>query len=540
MAAVEELTEQPDFLFGPLASEPERAAYVRDRRLGVVVSRAPRDPDPGEPVVLDVSVGPHRPDPTLVVDGVSVPLEPAGVEWDTLVWGYIRHLRATIDGRPAGTVRYRVGDEEQAYAVDDYRPPRWAREAVVYHVFVDRFDPGPGREWGEEPFRGGTLRGVLRRLDHIVSLGATAIWLSPIFPSPTYHGYDATDLFDVEPRLGTKDDLRALLDEAHAHGVRVLLDFVPNHWSDRHPTFVEATSDAESAYRDWYSFERWPDRYDSFFGVRTLPKVNLLNADAREHMLAAAAHWLELGVDGYRVDHAVGPAQSFWADFRHVTREAQPDCWTFGETVETPLREREFEGLLDGSLDFTLLEALRKTFAQARWDGVRFWRFLDSHSRYFPPDFVRPAFLDNHDMNRFLWLAGGDVRRLKLAALCQFTLEGPPIIYYGTEIGMTQVRDVRGSTDLEARLPMAWEASDEDLLAWYRRLVALRRRLPEVWREAREPLVVDPELLVYRVGGRVTVALNLSERAQSVEGVTIPPLGGRILELEGEEEPWPA
>jgi cyclomaltodextrinase len=540
MAAVEERVEQPDFVFGSLASERERLEYVRNIRAGVVVTCSPRDPEPGQPVVLELSVGPNRPDPVLVVDGEPVPLEPAGVEWDTLLWGYVRRLRTTIAGRPAGTVvRYRVDDEELAYVVDEHRPPQWAREAVVYHVFVDRFDPGPGHEWGDEPFRGGTLNGVLRRLDHITDLGATAIWLSPIFPSPSYHGYDATDLFDVEPRLGTKDDLRALLDEAHARGVRILLDFVPNHWSNRHPTFVDATSAAESAYRDWYRFERWPDRYDSFFGVGSLPKVDLLNPGAREHMLEAAAHWLELGVDGYRVDHATGPAQSFWADFRRATREARPDCWTFAETVETPARERAFEGLLDGCLDFTLFDAFRKTFAQATWDGVRFWRFLEAHSRYFPPDIVRPSFLDNHDLNRFLWTAGNDVRRLKLAALCQFTLEGPPVVYYGTEIGMSQVRDVRETSDREARQPMAWDAPDEDVLVWYRRLVALRRRMREVWGLGREPLVVEPELLVYRVGGRVTVALNLGERAQAVDGTTIPPLSGRILELDGEEEPWP-
>jgi cyclomaltodextrinase len=541
MAAVEQRVEQPDFVFGALASERERVEFVRDARAGVVATLSPRDPEPGQPVSVEVAVGPNRQDPVLVVDGAPVPLELVEVEWDTLVWGYVRRLRATIDGKPAGTVvRYRVGEEELAYVVDEYAPPQWAKEAVVYHVFVDRFDPGPGRDWGEEPFLGGTLRGVLRRLDHVADLGATVIWLSPIFPSPTYHGYDATDLFDVEPRLGTKDDLRALLDEAHSRGIRVLLDFVPNHWSNRHPTFVEATSDPESAYRDWYLFERWPDRYASFFNARSLPKVNLLNERAREHMLEAAAHWLELGVDGYRVDHATGPAQSFWADFRRVTRAVRPDCWTFGETVETPTRERALEGLLDGCLDFTMLEAFRKTFAQGTWDGVRFWRFLDSHSRYFSPDFVRPSFLDNHDMNRFLWTAENDVRRLKLAALCQFTLEGPPVVYYGTEVGMSQVRDVRETTDREARLPMAWDSFDEDVHAWYRRLVAFRRSMPDVWGQGRDPLVVDPELLVYRVGGRATVALNLSERAQSVEGATLPPLGGTILELDGEETTWPA
>jgi cyclomaltodextrinase / maltogenic alpha-amylase / neopullulanase len=541
MTAVEQRVEQPDFVFGGLTSERERVEYVRSARAGVVVALSPRDPEPDQSVDLELSVGPNRPDPVLLVDGEPVPLERDGVDWDTLLWGYVRRLRATIGGKPAGTVvRYRVDDEERAYVVDDYRPPRWAREAVVYHVFVDRFDPGPGLEWGEEPFRGGTLRGLVGRLDHVADLGATAIWLSPIFPSPTYHGYDATDLFDVEPRLGTKDDLRALLDGAHSRGIRVLLDFVPNHWSNLHPTFTDATTDPDSAYRDWYLFERWPDLYASYFTARSLPKVNLLNEHARAHMLEAATHWLELGVDGYRVDHATGPTQSFWADFRRVTREARADCWTFGEIVETPARERELEGLLDGCLDFTLFEAFRKSFAQAAWDGVRFWRFLESHSRYFSRDFVRPSFLDNHDMNRFLWTAGNDVRRLKLAALCQFTLEGPPVVYYGTEVGMSQVRDVRETSDREARQPMAWDAFDEDVLAWYRRLVALRRRAPEVWSQGREPLVVEPELLVYRVGGRVTVALNLGEREQTVEGTTLPPLGGTILELEGEEEPWPA
>ena len=238
-------------------------------------------------------------------------------------------------------------------------------------------------------------------------------------------------------------------------------------------------------YRDWYLFDRWPDRYLSFFGAGTMPKVNLLDESARGHTLDAARHWLELGVDGFRVDHATGPAQPFWAHFRLATREARDDCWTFAEAVETPAREREFEGVLDGCLDFTLLEAFRKTFAEAAWDGVRFWRFIDAHSRFFSPDFVRPSFLDNHDMNRFLWVAGNDKRRLELAAFCQFTLEGPPVVYYGTEVGMSQLRDVRETSDREARSPMAWDDVDDSLVALYRDLSALRRRGGDVWRAGR-------------------------------------------------------
>jgi glycosidase len=539
MAIAEQLVEQPDFVFGPLSSDAQRLEFVRAARRGVTHTRTPRDARPGEPVTIELSVGPARDEPILTVDGELVRLERGDVEWDTLIWGYIRRFSAEISGRPANTVvSYTVDGEENAYCVDEYEPPAWAHSAVVYHVFVDRFDPGPGREWEAEPFMGGTLAGLTGRLDYIRDLGFDALWLSPIFPSPTYHGYDATDLFAIEPRLGTMDDFRALLDAAHERGIRVLLDFVPNHWSTQHPTFVDAVGNRDSRYRDWYLFDRWPDRYLSFFGAGTMPKVNLLDEGARAHTLDAARHWLDLGVDGFRVDHATGPAQAFWAHFRLATRGARDDCWTFAEAVETPAREREFEGVLDGCLDFTLLEAFRKTFAEGAWDGVRFWRFIDAHSHFFSPDFVRPSFLDNHDMNRFLWVAGNDKRRLGLAALCQFTLEGPPVVYYGTEVGMSQERDVRETSDREARLPMAWDTVDASLVALYRDLIAMRRRGGDVWRAGREAVVVEPDLLVYRVGGRVTVALNLGEQARTYGGAKLQPLSGTILDFDGEEAPW--
>ena len=141
-------------------------------------------------------------------------------------------------------------------------------------------------------------------------------------------------------------------------------------------------------------------------------------------------------------------------------------------------------------------------------------------------------------MNRFLWVAGNDKRRLELAAFCQFTLEGPPVVYYGTEVGMSQLRDVRETSDREARSPMAWDDVDDSLVALYRDLSALRRRGGDVWRAGREPVVVEPDLLVYRVGGRVTVALNLGEQARTYEGTKLEPLSGAILDFDGEEAPW--
>jgi glycosidase len=552
--------EGSDFVF---AFPPEvRAAELRRQRLGVThaAQRSPRDPQPGEPVALELTIGPDESRNRATVHWTSdgrdpepgasteTPMELVDIEWDELVFGYVRRFRTELPGQPSGTVvRYRVkahdatgetvSDEGRffAYAVDEYEQPEWARDAVVYHVFVDRFNPGAGRDWNDAsddaPFYGGTLRGVTEKLDYIADLGVTAIWLSPIFPSPTYHGYDSTDLFDIEPRLGAKADLRELLDGAHARGLRVLLDFVPNHWSSRHPTFQAATSDPDSPYREWYVFRRWPDEYDSFLNLApTLPQVNLRSPHARRHMLDAARHWLEFGVDGYRIDHTIGPTPDFWADLRLETRAARPDCWSFGESTLGSKFALTFEGLLDGSLDFELSDALRNTFALRRWDVARFASFLDAHERFFPQQFARPSFLDNHDMNRFLWSARLDHRRLRLAALCQFTLTGPPIVYYGTEVGLAQERDVRETSDKEARLPMLWDdEQDAELREYYKGLIRVRRERPELSRAGRTTLHADADLLVY-ARGELVVALNLAEEPRSWESLELPPLSGAVTE----------
>ncbi len=560
-----------DFIFGTLATDELRLADVRRRRGGVThrQRRIPLDPLPGETVQLELMVGPTAcptcdrawvywsvdgQDPQgaggAAVQGHVTEMETVGAAWDTLLWGYARSFRAVLPPQPAGTVlRYRLsagtpdgqevpadGGAMYAIYIDDDPPPVWAREAVVYEIFVDRFNPGGGKPWFTPAtpagFYGGTLNGITEKLDYILELGANVLWLTPIFPSPSHHGYDATDLMEIEPRLGGKADLRRLLDEAHARGVRVLLDFVPNHWSSRHPTFQAALADPHSPYRQWYNFTDWPHAYETFFGVRDLPQVNLRYGPARQHMLDAAAYWLEFGVDGYRLDYAIGPTPDFWADFRRVTRRARPDCWTFGEVVEPSDSQLGFTGLLDGCLDFMLLEALRQTFAFGRWDARCFEGFLSRHEAFFPPGFSRPSFLDNHDMNRILWAMGGDQRRLRLAALCQFTLSGPPVIYYGTEVGLSQERDVRQNgfgLPEESRLPMLWgEAQDRELFRFYQGLARLRKQHPCLRDGLRRTVQVSPSTLAYtrEAGGeRLLVALNLSVEDQSV---LVPGLWGKV------------
>lgn len=555
------IPEIEDRIFGTLTELDQRLTLYQENRLGVQhLHRAvPLDPEPDRPITLHLTTAGPLPYEEAICLFTTDDSDPAGkgahvlplrrdrVEWDSLLWGYVCHWSVTLPPQPAGTmIRYHLaariaGTDRWIFAdnqaltaeeatdfalwVDDDPVPDWAWDAVVYHIFVDRFYPGDGRPWQnpEKPtgFYGGTLRGVLQKLDYIRDLGCNAIWLSPIFASPSYHGYDATDLYTIEPRLGTLADFRELIEAAHARGIRVILDFVAHHWSHLHPTFISAREDPQSPYRDWYVWRRWPDEYEMFFTVRSMPKLNLRPGPARNYLLQCAQYWLEQGVDGYRLDFAQGPPRDFWADFRRACRAVRPDCWLFGEVVHTAALQKTFQGILDGTLDFLLAWALRETFARRKWDLARFEAFLAAHETYFPSNFCRPAFLDNHDMDRFLFLAGNDVDALKIAALILFTLSGPPILYYGTEVGMTQKQPVHQgerSFDSEARQPMRWEdVPNSALCEYFRRLIALRRAHPALRYGVRRLVHLDAEAGTYaylRTLGEesVGVAVNLSSQ----------------------------
>lgn len=549
-----------DFIFGTLATDESRISHLRQTLGGVTHAhkRLPRDPQPGQPTQIFLTLGPDHPHPCAWVywtndgsdpvgangrasNGYAAPLEPTAAEWNTFLWGYIRTFRGEIPPQETGTVvRYRVsagGNGEETFAdggafyafyVDNDPPPAWTKDAVIYQIFADRFfnTSGDFPKIEDKPSLkcNGTLNGVIEKLDYLAELGINCLWLTPIFPSPSYHGYDATDFFQINPRLGDAEDFRELIEQAHNRGIRILMDFVPNHWSNQHPTFIEARQNPNSEYVKWYTFEEYPEKYKTFFGVKTLPQINLRYPPARQHVLDAAQYWLEFGVDGFRVDYCIGPTPDFYADFRRVTRTTKPDSWTFGEAVDPPDSQLTFEGGMDGALDFMLLEALRKTFAFGKWNARQFADFLDRHEAYFPVSFSRPSFLDNHDMNRFLWVAHNDVGRLKLAAMCQFTLAGAPIIYYGTEVGLSQPADVMQhgrAIHEEARMPMLWgSGQNRDLFEFYRQLIQIRKNESALRHGTRENIFVTEEVLVFRrADGNESLlcALNISEKATEFE-----------------------
>ena len=469
-----------------------------------------------------------------------------GSVWNALEWRYVHHWHGQIPPQPSGrVVRYRIGGRvvgsdgwifadnqtrvlseatEFAISIDDYDVPQWVRDAVIYHIFLDRFYPGDGVPWKKPTnlsgFFGGTLRGAIQKLDYIQSLGCNAIYLSPLFASPSHHGYDATDYYAVEPRFGTNAELIELIDKAHQRGMRIILDFVANHWSNQHPTFQAAQRDRDSEYRAWYTWQHWPDEYASFFGVKGMPQLNLKHKPASDYLLKCAQHWLQKGVDGYRLDYAPGPPRTFWADFRQACKTVKSDAFLFGEVVSHSEVIASYIPHFDGCLDFLLADAFRRTFALETSTLLEFEASLATHEMYFPKDFSLPAFLDNHDMTRILYLAKEDKAKVKLAALVLFTLSAPPVIYNGTEVGISQ-RNPLGRFE-EARLPMPWgDEADKDLLEYFRRLGALRKQFSVITSGRRKVVHLNVQKGTYAYlrtseDREVLIALNTSRRSQTI------------------------
>lgn len=532
-----------DFTFGKLISDELKLTGHRANLSGVQHQHhiSPRDPVPGKSVDLCLATTSEpaieRAELRYTIDGTdpraagksarTLAFRPVHREWDTLIWDYSTYWTVTIPAQIKGTmVTYCIsacttaGDvihadypdaEERVqhatmihfenlapdapfkptpqstaplfcYHVDHETPPAWAKDAIIYHIFLDRFYPGDGADWIQtsdmQDFCGGTLWGVRDKLDYLSELGINCLWLSPVWQSPTTHGYDVVDYDRIEPRLGGDEALQAVVEGAHQRGIRILLDFVPNHLSNQHPIFLDALSGPSSPYRDWFTFdERYPHGYECFFTVKTMPKINLEVAAARDWMIGNALRQLEaFDVDGFRLDVAAGAGLNFWTHCRPRLRAVKPDCLLIGEVIDSPAVLRRYEGRLDGCLDFSLNEALRNTYAWESWDERRLDAFVKSHRRYFGDNFILPSFLDNHDMDRFSHVVQDDNDKLKRAAAKQMSLPNPPIIYYGTEVGLRQPLSTRQHNLDVCRVPMVWdERQDQDLLAFYKDLIRQRR-----------------------------------------------------------------
>lgn len=561
-------TVMDDFVFGGIEADESRLlADLRRRATGLRHRHAiqPYNPRPGEAVQLTIFAGPDvvvervtayvttdgsTPQGTRGVahNGFAVELAMVDTAWQMAVWDYVGVWQATLPAQPEGTfVQYFIegwstyepmastwssephldGTVEwptrYGYTVDTLQPPTWARDAVIYQIFVDRFSGTTDRWLAIEElntFTGGTIQGVTDHLDYLATLGVTVIWLTPIFTALSYHAYDTVDYYAIDPRFGTKDDLHALVAAAHERGLRVILDFVANHTGPSFAPFV-AAQQGDPDHREWFTFDAsYEHGYRTFFGVAEMPQLNTDAPAVRHYLCEAAVYWLtEFDIDGYRLDYAAGPSHAFWSEFQLACKRAKADCWLFGEATLAGSDLRSYTGRLDGCLDFSFCRLIRQLCARNTTQSTlgTFLNHLQRSQHFFGDDLLLPAFIDNHDMNRFLWMAQNEIDQLRLALGLLFAFGGPPVLYYGTEIGLSQPR-TKGPWREESRHPMLWDERKQDqaLLAFCQEWIAHRRRHPALCSGNLQILWLDPAQQVgfieRRTGSdQVFIAVNTDE-----------------------------
>lgn len=453
--------------------------------------------------------------------------------------------------------------------------PEWVKHAVFYQIFPDRFARGRRMQhprgitlkpWGSPPeeqgYQGGDLYGIIDKLDYLQALGVNALYLNPIFASASNHRYHTYDYYAVDPLLGGNDALRALLDAAHACGIRIVLDGVFNHtgrgfWAFHH--ILE--NGADSPYLDWFLIQGWPLRpyasdrrhhhnYAAWWDLPALPKLNFDNPGVRDYILDVARYWIDFGIDGWRLDvPSEIEDETFWREFRREVKAANSEAYLCGEIwgeARRWLQGDQFDAVMNylfmrAALGFFGGRTLRPDYKRPHLPLRAFdARTLDTfirrmHGAYDPQvNAVQLNLLDSHDTPRALWIMGEDKSALRLCVLFQMTMPGAPCIYYGDEIGLSAADDPHCRGAFPWNRPEAW---DDDLLAFYRKAAALRQRHEVLRTGAFETLYAAGSVYAFRRvldGQDAVVIFNVASTAVRLS-LPLPPEASSLY-----SQVWPS
>jgi alpha-glucosidase len=504
----------------------------------------------------------------------------------------------------------------------------WWQSAVIYQVYPRSFQDTDGDGVGD-------LRGILRRIPYLIELGVDAIWISPIFRSPMADfGYDITDYTDIDPLFGTMQDFDELLAAAHNSGLKILLDLVPNHTSDQHPWFLESRRSRHNPKRDWYLWRdpgaagTPPNNWKSEFGgsawefdsvsgqyyyhafLKQQPDLNWRNPQVRQAIYDVMRFWLRRGVDGFRIDvmwHLIkdeqfrdNPRNPNFVPGRPPHEELTPLYTTDRPEMSDVVAELrnvvdEFNDRLIIGEIYLPMERLVAYYGRdlrgahlpfnfsllsAPWHARTIAKLVDEYEAALPPGGWPNWVLGNHDRPRIASRLGRDQARI--AAMLLLTLRGTPTIYFGDEIGMTQVaispQQIRDPFEKRVpglgvgrdgcRTPMQWDASANagfsladpwlpvaddfrhenfekqrcdptSMFNLYRRLIALRRSRKALVQGSYRPIAASGDLLLFVRGkGRecLLVALNMGKDPVSLpsKGLTGSLLLSSGADREGE------
>ena len=464
--------------------------------------------------------------------------------------------------------------------------PDWFGRGVSYQIFPDRFCRAGARgveglpgartlhaRWDEmmdylpdargeitcSDFFGGDLAGIAAKLPYLKSLGVTTLYLNPIFEAASNHRYDTGDYRKIDPLLGDEDDFRALCKAAERFGMRVILDGVFNHTGANSVYFnaegyypgLGAAQSKDSPYASWYHFTHFPDAYDAWWGFRTLPAVEESDPGYLDFIIegedSVVRHWLRAGASGWRLDVADELPGAFIERIRRVMREEKPDAYLIGEVWEDgsnkvaySVRRKYLLGAQTHALmNYPFRSALLAYLLQA--DAAAFRDAMETIRENYPPAAFYGAmnFLSTHDTPRLLTVLGygGEwpqtreararislnaaercrgTQRVKLAALVMFAFPGSPTVYYGDEAGM------QGFEDPFNRGTYPWGREDRELIAYFRRLGALRGARASLQRGTIGYLCAEGALLAFRRTAEGETSAAVCNAGDTAAELTLP------------------
>ena len=497
-----------------------------------------------------------------------------------------------------------------------FTTPDWVKNGVIYQIFPDRFRNGSTandpdfKEWYYEgkralpasgvlnveyqeyyhlvknwddysaltqaphtadhrdwmAFYGGDLAGVREKLDYLKSLGITIIYFNPIFEAKSTHKYDAADFRKIDPHFGTNEEFIALVKEAHAKGIRIILDIVYNHCGNSNFAFRDAVEKGDkSPYWSWFEFKKWPlpqgwpavdhlwkpsDYYTCWWNFGDLPDLNYdLSRDSKaeipirdvkdaqpnipmvQYLLDATTYWLkDADVDGLRLDVPNEVPYWFWKLFNQRVKSTKPDAYIVGELWGNA-SDYVRPGVYDAVMNYAFFrDPVLKFLGQGQGSATEFDASLATGRLTYPSQAVEVQMnlIDSHDTVRFLSQVGGNVNRLMLASLFQMTYVGAPSIYYGDEIAM------EGQRDPDCRRPFVWgwekDAKRVAMHDWYAKLTALRNAHPALRTGDFRTVSATGMTYVYtrrNANEEFLVAINAGKSAATVP-VDLAPWGGKL------------
>ena len=365
------------------------------------------------------------------------------------------------------------------HEIDMVKTPEWVKHTVWYQIFPERFangdksnDPQGVKAWnpedhpGREDFYGGDLQGVLDHLDYLKKLGVNGLYFCPIFKASSNHKYDTIDYLQVDPAFGDKDLFAKVVNEAHARGMKVMLDAVFNHLGDQSMQWQDVVKNGPSSrFASWFHINEYPvepyrdplkgegsPKFDTFAFEKHMPKLNTANPEVQDFLLEIATYWVKyFDIDAWRLDVANEVDHHFWKRFHDELVKIKPDFYIVGEIWHSArpwLQGDQFTGVMN--YPYTL--QIEDHFFKHKMDAKDLSEHLTDQLMMYP-DMVDQAMmnmLDSHDTARILTLAKDNQDLALQAVAYEFVQPGVPCIYYGTEMGMS------GDNDPDCRKPMDW------------------------------------------------------------------------------------